>query len=298
MSLLTTLHLACFAKEPQAAHTLAEQHIAQWTSWLLPITAEKPIGDDPSYHDDFERIREEVNKLSGADTDLICTLAETLLTQVGKDLRVVTYYCWARLQKEGEKGFAQSLGLLAALLANYHETLLPARTHSRKAALEWLGSGRVLDALLHHPEVEPQPFATIVALLLYIDKELTTWPEAHRPELTPLLNALENRFSQSGGADALVPQNISRHEPRSSEGALMSKASGVSTATIQSGRELLDEAKRLADYLRQQPNGWLAAHRLMKTLRWDTLHQLPPQNQQGCTRLSPPRTEARAQSLR
>ena len=88
MSLLTTLHLACFAKEPQAAHTLAEQHIAQWTSWLLPITAENPIGDDPSYHDDFERIREEVNKLSGADTDLICTLAETLLTQVGKDLPI------------------------------------------------------------------------------------------------------------------------------------------------------------------------------------------------------------------
>lgn len=88
MSLLTTLHHACFAKEPQAAHALALQHTAQWASWLLPITAENPLGDDPSYHDDFERIREEVNKLSGADTDLICTLAETLLTQVGKDLPI------------------------------------------------------------------------------------------------------------------------------------------------------------------------------------------------------------------
>ncbi|WP_432803116.1 type VI secretion system domain-containing protein [Escherichia coli] len=44
--------------------------------------------------------------------------------------------------------------------------------------------------------------------------------------------------------------------------------------TITSGRDLLDQAKVLARYLNEQPQGWLSAHRLMKTLRWDTVR--PP----------------------
>jgi type VI secretion system protein VasJ len=60
---------------------------------------------------------------------------------------------------------------------------------------------------------------------------------------------------------------------------------------------LLDQAKTLSRYLNEQPRGWLAAHRLMKTLRWDTVHELPP-DVDGKTRLSPPRTESRNQLKR
>ena len=56
-------------------------HAAQWQSRLAPISDAQPTGDDPGYDDDFQRIREEVNKISGVDTELICQLAEKLLTQ-------------------------------------------------------------------------------------------------------------------------------------------------------------------------------------------------------------------------
>lgn len=49
--------------------------------WLAPISDAQPTGDDPGYDDDFQRIRDEVNKISGVDTELICQLAEKLLTQ-------------------------------------------------------------------------------------------------------------------------------------------------------------------------------------------------------------------------
>ena len=58
---------------------------------------------------------------------------------------------------------------------------------------------------------------------------------------------------------------------------------------IKSGRDLLDSGRALTSYLREQPLGWLAAHRLMKSLRWDTVHQTPPQEANGNTRLAPPR---------
>lgn len=63
--------------------------------------------EDPGYHDDFLRIRDEMNKLSGADTGLICQLAESLLLTQAKDVRIATYYIWARLHRDGERGLAE-----------------------------------------------------------------------------------------------------------------------------------------------------------------------------------------------
>lgn len=297
MNVLSSLRATCFPDNPEAAKQLAEQQIILWERWLLPITPDLPVGEDPGYDDDFERMREEVNKLSGADTDLICSLAEKLLTTVCKDVRIVTYYIWARLHKEGETGFADALALLAGLLSRYHENLLPTRPNSRKAALEWLAGARVLGSLSLYPEVDRNEFSRIIALLGAIADEFQSWPEASRPTLSPLVRALEKRLAQSGGADSLVPQNI-RTSDNTRIGNTNSSAASSSLAPIQSGRELLDQAKVLAGYLRNQPNGWLAGHRLMKSVRWDTVHQSPPQNQQGCTRLTPPRSEAKAQLKR
>ena len=107
----------------------------------------------------------------------------------------------------------------------------------------------------------------------------------------PLINALESRLAQSGGMNAVVPQNSS------SVTAPSSPVDAPQVQTITSGRDLLDRAKVLARYLNEQPQGWLSAHRLMKTLRWDTVHELPP-DVDGKTRLAPPRTESRNQLKR
>ncbi|PHM64085.1 ImpA-like protein [Xenorhabdus stockiae] len=299
MSLLDTLCQSCFGDDHTKFDELAQKQIAIWEKWLIPITAEQPVGSDPGYDDDFERMREEVNKLSGADTELICQLAEKLLTTVCKDVRVATYYLWARLHREGEEGFADGLALLAGLLMKFGDSLLPSRPNSRKAALEWLSGNRVLDSLSLYPEVGKPEFERIIALMRFMTNQLETWDENSRPLFGKLYSALESRLMQSGGWNAVVPQNISTSSSHNI-GLATGAKSGPSIAIqpIQSGRELLDQAKTLAHYLRNQPQGWLSAHRLMKSVRWDTIHQCPPQDTQGCTRLSPPRTDARAQLKR
>ena len=102
MSTLNALLSACQTEqEPLLAAT--RERVAQWGSWLQPLSGPSPLGEDPGYDDDFQQMREEVNKLSGADTELICRLAEKLLTTTAKDIRVATYYCWAKLHREGEQ---------------------------------------------------------------------------------------------------------------------------------------------------------------------------------------------------
>lgn len=289
MNTLQNLVTACGGDEATLI-SLAQARADDWSAWLLPLSDAQPTGAEPGYDDDFQRIREEVNKLSGIDSALICQLAEKLLTTVSKDLRVVTFYIWRRLHQDGEAGLAEGLELLAAMLQRFGVQLHPQRERSRKSALEWLGSGRVLDSLSLYPEVAMAAMQRITGALLLAEQAMQSIAEQHRPQLTGLCRALETRLAQSGGAGSMVPQT-SRNESSFSAGS--STAAPVMTA-VASGRDLLDQAKMLAGYLRDQPGGWLAGHHLMKSIRWDTLTELPPLDASGRTRLAPPKPDHRA----
>ncbi|WP_162286791.1 type VI secretion system protein TssA [Pantoea stewartii] len=291
MSTLPNLVAACQVDETQLRQQ-AQARTENWQSWLAPVSDVSAAGEEPGYDDDFQRIREEVNKLSGIDTGLICSLAEKLLTTTAKDIRIATYYCWARLHQDGETGFAEGLELLAGLLQRYGTQLHPQRERSRKPALEWLAGSRVLDSLSLWPEVVRDDVLRTAGALLLIGDSLAAEPEASQPELDGLFNALESRLMKAGGVDALVPQN-----------AINKSQSPILHATepdtpclsrITSGQDLLAQARTLTGYLREQPNGWLAAHRLMKSLRHDTLNAIPAPDAEGKTRIEPPRADQRA----
>lgn len=290
MSTLQNLVAACHADDTQLRQE-AQTRTENWQTWLVPINGTSPTGEDPGYDDDFQRIREEVNKLSGIDTVRICTLAEKLLTTVAKDIRIVTYYCWARLHQDGEAGFAEGLELLAGLLQRYGTQLHPQRERSRKSALEWLAGSRLLDSLSLWPEVVRDNALRTAGALLLIRESLETEPEVSRPELNVLYSALESRLMKAGGVDAVVPQNAS------STTASLPDTTGSTAPVltrITSGQDLLAQARTLTGYLREQPDGWLAAHRLMKSLRHDTLRAIPAPDAEGKTRIEPPRSDQRA----
>lgn len=280
MTGIAVLISACGA-EDVALRAEAEPRIHAWAGWIAPITDLAPTGQDPTYDDHFQQMLAEVNKLSGVDTALIIALAEPLLISVSKDIRVITFYLWARLHQQGEQGLAEGLELLAAALQQYGELLHPQRPRSRQGALSWLSSDRMLNSLALWPSVDVTLIRRICAVLLRVHDLIS---EEERQALVPLIQALEVRLARSGGADALVPQNSSA--PTEADKNLTPML-----APISSGRDLLDQARLLARYLREQPEGWLAAHHLMKSVRWDTLHHLPPLDASGRTRLAPPKPE-------
>lgn len=197
MSALQRL-LAASTASPDEQQQLMEQaqtQTALWQNWLLPVSAANPGGEDPGYDDDFQRMREEVNKLSGAQTDLIVELAEKLLIHTCKDVRVVTYYTWARLHQDGEPGLADGLILLAGLMQQYGNSLHPLRANSHKAALEWLAGGRMLDSLVRFPEVSRPDAQRIAGALMLLEQQFSQREESIRPGLGALYSALENRLA-------------------------------------------------------------------------------------------------------
>ncbi|MBY4887906.1 type VI secretion system protein TssA [Pantoea sp. DY-15] len=286
---LKSLISAC-GEDAETLRAQAKQQIALWNNWLQPVSADNPAGEDPTYHDGFQQMQEEVNRLSGADTALICELAENLLTSVTKDIRVAAWYSWARLQLDGEAGLADGLSLMAGLLTQFGSSLHPQRARSREAALRWPAGSRMLDTLSLYPEVTKQDALRIAgALLLIEDASL----EHGGAGLGSLYAALENRLLKAGGPDAVVPQAAGEGDKHQTSGP-----AAPQMGAIASGRELLDQARTLSKYLRDQPGGWLAAHRLMKSLRHDTLLQLPPLSGDGKSRIEPPKADQRAQLKR
>jgi len=282
MATVQTLISVCQINPSEVA-TRTQLRLALWENWLQPLSANYPTGEDPGYNDDFQQMREEVNKLSGADTDLVCQLAEKLLTTVTKDIRVASYYVWARLHRDGEAGLADGLELMAGLMLRFNTQLHPQRERSRQGALEWLASSRMLDSLSRYPEVNNADTVRIAGALLMIEQDAeTVLPAA-------LYSALEMRLQKSGGPDAVVPQNVSDIGQATAQDPSIPSLGGIA-----SGQELLAQARVLADYLRNQPDGWLSAHRLIKNLRHDTLHQLPSLQTDGRTRIEPPKADQRA----
>lgn len=57
-------------EERQRLTSRANDALSLWDNWLHPFTSGPETGDDPAYDDNFQLMREEINKLSGTDSAL------------------------------------------------------------------------------------------------------------------------------------------------------------------------------------------------------------------------------------
>jgi len=276
---------------PRAPTDLARSSQARWEAWLLPVRDGAPTGDDPSYDDAFLAIKDEVAKLSDIDDTLIVDASERLLKTVAKDVRLAVYYLYGRMRRDGAEGVGDGFELLSALIDRYDAQLLPARVESRKAALEWLAASTFTDRLERvHGLVGAQLERTMSSLALILART-AQWAEGARPSLEGLTRRLADRVESPGsGTNAMIDRS---RLPQTAPASSVPTAGGVTST-----RDLLDQARQMSQYLRDQPHGYLAAYRLMRCIRWDTLTELPPHDAARKTRLIAPRAELQTQLKR
>ncbi|QYD71772.1 type VI secretion system protein TssA [Paraburkholderia edwinii] len=282
------------------ADQLSRDRLNAWDAWLQPfkplaITGESSAaqnggsaGRDPGYEDAFFELKDEASKLSGIDDALIVRHCEQLTKETGKDLRVAAYYAQARLRQDGPAGFADGLELVAALVDRFGESILPARAEAKKGALDMLATTRMLGILDSRGEFAPEDLERAIAALDVLIARTSVWPETARPNLQPLVARFERNDDPARNDNA---------ESAASQPDLA--VAGVPTAsTISSARDLLDQTRALTNWLRKQEDGYLSSARVARSIRWDTLHDLPPAAANGRTRLVAPRAEVRQQLKR
>lgn len=267
---------------------LVRERIDTWSDWLRPLPPVDGggVGRDPGYDDAFMVVKEEIGKLSDIDNALIASSCEQLIKEVGKDLRLAGYYVFARVRQDGATGFADGLELAAALVHRFGPTLLPSRDEAKRTALEWVATARVLDQLDRHDAFAPADLERAMAALNLIMSRTGEWPEAARPNLQPLVSRFEGKEE---------PVRADTDVPVASLGVSALSSGGTAIAST---RDALEQTRMVAQFLRNQENGYLPSVRLIRCVRWDTLHDVPPADGQGRTRLAPPRPELRQQLKR
>ncbi len=268
---------------------LARERFSAWEAWLKPLPSAdgKGVGRDPGYDDAFIAVKEEIGKLSDIDDALIVQSCQQMLCEAGKDLRLAGYYVFARVRQDGAAGLADGLELIAALVDRFGHALLPGRDEAKRSAIEWVATARVLEQLDRHGEFAPAELERSMAALNLLVGKTGEWPEAARPNL----QALVSRFE--GSEDVVRPVPEGSTAMSGGTGAL-----GGGATPIASTRDALEHTRMLAKYLRDEDHGYLPAARLVRCMRWDTVHEVPPADAQGRTRLVPPRAELRQQFKR
>src|SRR5690242_575393 len=105
-----------------AASDAIEQSKGRLESLLAPING--GVGDDVSYDEAFDVVKNEVEKLNSlagekVDWDAVASNTSDILSERSKDFRLALYFAAAKAQKGGFEGLLDGLVLVQGLTAQF-----------------------------------------------------------------------------------------------------------------------------------------------------------------------------------
>lgn len=161
----------------------------------LPVSDAAPAGTEPRQSADYERLLEEIGKLSSlqgaaaVDWHIVVESAAAVLERQAKDIPAAVYLCVGLAHTDGLRGLADGVRVLADLLAGWWETCFPPlkRLRARVNMLTWWRE-RVAP-LLEAPQEPTTPVLRdeLLTSLRELDDTLGTI----LPDLPPLRDLLE-----------------------------------------------------------------------------------------------------------
>ncbi|QDX20376.1 hypothetical protein FP568_03285 [Pandoraea pnomenusa] len=154
--------------------------------------------------------------------------------------------------------------------------------HSRKVRGRRIGFSLAACGTIARADLE-RTMAALDVLLAHASR----WPETSRPNLQALVSHFERTVS---AADATADNTLAAANATPATKALPVAAS---IEPVKTAHDVLAQARVMARWLRSQEHGYLSAARLVRSVRWDTLQDLPPADVTGKTRLTAPRAELR-----
>ncbi|OOG23473.1 hypothetical protein B1C78_11100 [Thioalkalivibrio denitrificans] len=251
-----------------------------------PLATGQP-DEDPRYRDSFVDIKQEIDKLQGADLGRVVQASLAFLADEAKDLRIAGYLALALVARFGASGLMTAALVYRSVLAQDADSLHPRKPVQRAAAVAWLNSAR-MDALLGAaaPDLRPEQWQSLDESLEAIARlcaehiqsdadepagwsAATRWLEEHRPaDPTP------------GAGSAASPASVPVPD---------APILGPPPKGDLSQEQFLAHGRVLHDALLDQ-GLLLQAAALARAVRWGALNEPPHEN--GVTRIAPPREGA------
>jgi len=260
-----------------------------------PISKEHLTGEDVRFSLEYEALEAELAKThslqenSKTDWQKVHDIAELILRNQSKDLRVATWLTWALYQKDSFSGLLAGFGLLHHLCKHYWEHLHPLKFRTRAGAINWL-LPRVEQVLAESvPIKEHLPlFRRLVEHLEGLDALFTLHLGDNAPLLLPLRRRLGVKV-QRAADNQPEPGVVSAAVAQVKEVASQLFTPGSSIDNEKDAQKVLraqqEAARPLCVWWLRQKATDLRALRLNRTLLWLSIEALPERNPEQITPL-------------
>ncbi|MCR4310536.1 MAG: type VI secretion system protein TssA [Deltaproteobacteria bacterium] len=271
-----------------------------------PIRPEQPAGDDVRYDPQYEELQAEVDKLSsltasgGIDWGKVVRLSSGILSSKSKDLLVASYLAVGLVYEKKVDGLESGLRLFSDLIANFWETMYPAKARMRGrvgAVTWWIEKAEVAVRSFPETQLPADRLSAILESLEGIDRFLGENME-DGPSLRPLRDAMETVLVAREEPPPPPPPKASESAAASGPGegkatkagegsvSVPTKVSSESDASeaLEAGLSLIE---KVSDYLRGARLSDPAHYRLARTAAWTRIEALPPASD-GRTEIPPP----------
>ncbi len=261
-----------------------------WLSGIAsPISAAAPCGEDPRYLDSFVTIKEEIEKLSGTDYEIVSSVSRELLTKTTKDLRVAAFLLLAATYLEGWQGLYHGLYAYRMLLEEFWKCCHPLKENQRHAALLLLNNPR-LSSFAENSSDSPELLGSIYQEITRINEFLV---DAYGPEAPRLVELAHWFGKKSKEQDNSQAETYSAEQPKPKSATAQPGLPAIeSVAVLCSEREFDLESRKLHRYLCDKGDVYRAIA-LSRALHWHT--NALPAHDQGLTRVPAPRTSGWAE---
>lgn len=239
---------------------------------LTTVKFNQPV--DPRYHDDFVFIKQEVDKLSGADFAAVEQRCVSLLTEQAVDCRVAGFLLLALAINEGLPGFLLGLDYYQYLLLHWGE-VFPTKLSAQDNAIAWLNNQR-LKQLVEQFQLTQTTHAQLKQRIARINELLDTQTQS-QVRLTSLSVWLDEQQALLLSVQQAAPAI-------STDNHISPMVTSIAT------QQDVDALVRLViDYHLQEKN-YAALVNYTRALVWQPLRL--PTHANGLTRLEPPRQQA------
>jgi type VI secretion system protein VasJ len=109
--------------------------------YLEPISGDSPTGNDAKNEEEYFKLNMEIPKTS-PDYKICIELADVILKEQSKDIKVATWLCFALFRTEKIKGLRDGLSIIYHLLNKFENNLFPSNNVHRSKAIQFINSAR------------------------------------------------------------------------------------------------------------------------------------------------------------
>jgi type VI secretion system protein VasJ len=135
---------------------------------LIQPIGSNGTGEDPRYSDQFNQIKQEIDRLSDANFDLALKLSREVLVSEGKDLRVAGYLILSTLYCKGVAVLPEAITVYRMIMDKLWDGCYPLKVSARIQAYAWLNSDR-MDTFIQQQNGEEASLADLQRLRGEID---------------------------------------------------------------------------------------------------------------------------------